>query len=68
MSLTEDSLSPPKRGEGQGEGFAIFIKSKLLTPALSSFGEERENMPHAIRRSSVKGIIPLPKTSWFWRT
>jgi len=32
------SLAPRKRGEGQGEGKI----SKLLTPALSSFGEERE--------------------------
>jgi hypothetical protein len=38
ISSTEDSQ--PKRGEGQGEGFKP--KLRLLTPALSSFGEERE--------------------------
>ena len=34
-------LSPPKRGEGWGEGF-VLVNIGLLTPALSSLREERE--------------------------
>ncbi len=34
----KSSLSPLKWGEGKGEGFLVM----LLTPALSSFSEERE--------------------------
>jgi hypothetical protein len=40
ISSAEDFLSPPERGEVQGEGFKT--KLRLLTPALSSLGEERE--------------------------
>ena len=38
--MTEISPLPAQGGEGQSEGRAT--KPKLLTPALSSFGEERE--------------------------
>lgn len=34
----------PSWGEGQGEGILV-QKRGLLTPVLSSFGEERENAP-----------------------
>ena len=35
-----NSLSPPQRGEGWGEGILFFRNIDLLTPALSSFWEE----------------------------
>ena len=39
-----NSLSPPQRGEGWGEGILFFRNIDLLTPALSSFlGGEGEN-------------------------
>ena len=58
--FTEVSLSPPKRGEGKGEGLVIFQKkTKLLIPALSLFSEEREKIQRLIRPFSVKRIIPL---------
>ncbi len=40
MPFKAVSPAPPKRGEGQGEGFVIFSKTKLLTPTLSSFSED----------------------------
>jgi len=36
-----NSLSPPKRGEGWGEGI-VLVNIGLLTPALSSLREARE--------------------------
>jgi len=36
-----NSLSPPKRGEGWGEGF-VLVNIGLLTPPLSSLRAERE--------------------------
>jgi hypothetical protein len=36
-----NSLSPPKRGEGWGEGF-VLLNIGLLSPALSSLREARE--------------------------
>jgi len=39
-----DSLAPPKRGEGRGEGFLRTATIGLLTPTLSSFlGGEGED-------------------------
>jgi hypothetical protein len=39
-------------------GVVIFNKTKLLTPALSSFSEEREKIQILIRQPSVKCIFP----------
>ena len=50
-----NSLSPPERGEGWGEGFDSNLPAYLqlenyglLCPALSSIGEEREKNGAAI--------------------
>ena len=48
-----NSLSPSKRGEGWGEGF-VHVNIGLLTPALSSFGEERE------KKRDVCQDVPKP--------
>jgi hypothetical protein len=41
-----NSLSPPKRGEGWGEGF-VLVNIGLLTPPLSSLRAEREKKMYA---------------------
>jgi hypothetical protein len=58
-----NSLSPPQRGEGWGEG--IFTeKQNLLTPALSSFWEEREKTKAVARCTHERILI----THESWRT
>jgi hypothetical protein len=46
-----DSLSPPKRGEGWGEGFLRTASIGLLTPTLSSLRGGEGERP-------AKGLIP----------
>jgi hypothetical protein len=52
------SFAPPKRGEGQDEGFVATNNLKLLTPTLSSFGEEREKA-----RAAAASNYPYPSVS-----
>ncbi|HVU26187.1 MAG TPA: hypothetical protein VHG71_00355 [Verrucomicrobiae bacterium] len=56
-SSPKNSLSLPKRGEGQGEGFAIEIKAPHPGPLLVWRGEG-ENIPPPTSLS-VKGIVPI---------
>jgi hypothetical protein len=53
-----DSLFPPERGEGGVRGFYLG-NNGLLTPTLSSFGEEREKKGGDVRmHPSALGCAP----------